>query len=93
MQQKSGNVAKLFLVATRLHNFCINEWLTSVDATDENIANQNATPDDVLAFTPSNVNEVTNIPGNLMMRDFLVQRVVAKQLQRPTFNVARNLVD
>ena len=57
------NTARVFLCATWLHNFCIDQGVVAMDATQ----NSNST-----RHVPSDVN-VTSIPGNLMMRDILLE--------------------
>jgi hypothetical protein len=43
-----------------------------------------------LSFLPSDVT-VTNIAGNSMMRDILLDRITNMALCRPQYNVARNV--
>jgi DDE superfamily endonuclease len=88
------NLGKLFMCATRLHNFCINERLLEQNISDNDIDLPRMLPDAVdeaLLRAPRQVNEeVASIRGNSIMRDILVQKVIAKNLTRPEYNRARN---
>jgi hypothetical protein len=89
LQLKLSNTAKLFLCATRLHNYCIDEWLdgnnTEGDGTTGGLFAEEA-----LDFLPSNTLAVNNVRGNSMMRDFLVEKVASNNLRRPIYNTERN---
>jgi DDE superfamily endonuclease len=84
MQVKLKNVGQVFLCATRLHNFCIDERVTKLDTTLD--CTDTA---DSYAYVPSDINAAT-IPGNSMIRDILVEEIAAMGLSRPAYNVQRN---
>lgn len=83
LQVKLKNAGKVFMCASRLHNFCINERLSQgIDATtmdDE---------DNVGVFIPSDPTET--VAGNSMMRDILVDQIYHSGLSRPAANRQRN---
>jgi hypothetical protein len=97
LQLRLKNVGKVFLCATRLHNFCINEGLLEDDQCLIPISRngegavagveENATE---LAFIPSIV-DVVAVQGNAMMRDFIVEKIKSNALPRPTHNLERNI--
>lgn len=93
LQLKLSNIAKLFLCATRLHNYCIDEWLVAGDNAEGNEITGGLRAEDALAFLPSNVLQVNNVRGNSMMRDFLVEKVASNNLRRPVYNTERNRDD
>ena len=84
LQMKVKNVGRVFLCATRLHNFCRDEVAklccnTNCETTDE-----------CCTFIPSDIN-VIETPGSSMMRDILVEEIAAFGLSRPVYNLQRNL--
>lgn len=101
LQVKLKYAGKVLLCVARLHNFCINEREFQVDpvgsgaAGPANFVDNNDNDDDnndeiPLSFLPSDVT-VTNIAGNSMMRDILLDRITNMALCRPQYNVARNV--
>jgi hypothetical protein len=100
LQVKLKYAGKVLLCVTRLHNFCINEREFQVDPAggpagppagyvddDDNDDDEDETP---ASFLPSDVT-VTNIAGNSMMRDLLLDKITNMALCRPQYNVARNV--
>lgn len=89
LQVELKNTGKLFLCATRLHNYCINEKLATGDATDPGIE-----ASETLAaggFLPSAAaGTVSSVRGNSMMRDILLERIESESLTRPAYNLHRN---
>jgi DDE superfamily endonuclease len=95
------NHGMLFMCATRLHNFCINERLLN-SSTLANGRLQVPIPDgpnEPLLVPPygeeeeiaeENVNEVHH---NSMMRQILLEKVISKNLVRPAYNLKRNRSD
>ena len=81
LQVRLKNVGKVFMCITRLHNFCINERcdFTNADEADDNSP----------AFIPSDVS-VTNIEGNSILRDIIVDELARRALGRPQYNRERN---
>jgi hypothetical protein len=78
------NVGKLFMCATRLHNFCINEGFDNGDSvSDDDAADVNSTP---LMNNPN----VVSVPGSLFMRNMLVAEIQSMSLTRPVYNLQRN---
>jgi hypothetical protein len=96
------HAGKLFLCVARLHNFCINERLLFAQhfrvggatspvgfAANDVDDDDNDNDETFTAFLPSDVT-VTNIPGNSMMRDILVEKITNMSLCRPEYNLERN---
>jgi hypothetical protein len=81
LQVKLKNVGKVFLCATRLHNYCMNEEFP--DSTS--ILSDN---EDLTFFTSDDT--VTAIKGNSMMREIVLQEITTMGLSRPMYNVQRN---
>ena len=80
LEVKLENIGPLFMSATQIHNFCINEKLLE----DGGVGNMVACMADgqlidELHYIPSSV-EVHPIRGNSMMRDFLVNKVRTNSL-------------
>ena len=76
------NATKLVVALTVLHNYCINEncndWFV------ENIADGH--PAD--GFLPSDTN-TANIPGNSILRDYIVDEIASAAVSRPAHNIVR----
>ena len=64
---------------TRLHNFCINEGCVGMVSSDDNLENE-------IGYIPSDIRK-TSIAGNSVLRDIIVQELMQRDLERPTFNV------
>lgn len=86
LQTSLKQSGKLFLCATRLHNFCINE--DNDVSTDINNMSR-VTGEEEFSFEPSDI-EGTTIQGTSMMRDILVDKIAEEGLTRPTYNLQRN---
>ena len=84
---KLKNVGRLFLCATRLHNFCIDNR-ESGHREKKNGTCESSTSK-LIPFIPSDI-RVASIPGNSMMRDVLVQEIASMVLARPVYNLERN---
>ena len=73
------NVGRVFLAITHLHNFCIDEGCT------ENYDEEESTSDTVVDWSDfSNVENLTYIRNNLVMRKYLVKYIFNLGLVRPT---------
>ena len=72
------NVGRVFMCITRLHNFCINEGYTSINSIEVNQGGYSV-------FMHSIVNEA-GIAGISVLRDIIVQELVQRGLERPSFN-------
>ena len=81
LQVRLKNVGKVFMCITRLHNFCINEG--------HNTANTDEANDNSPAFIPSDVS-VTNIAGNSILRDIIVDELARRALGQLQYNWERN---
>jgi hypothetical protein len=81
------NVGIVFMCATRLHNFCINEQSNTVDL--EASSNDEEEQEGNTAFMEADVN-VVSVPGNSIMRDLLLEEIAARALVRPSHNIRRN---
>jgi len=85
LQVQLKNVGKVFICATRLHNFCINEGdadsgLNSNAACDlTNIVH--TISDDIVTMT---------IPNNSIMREIVLEDIANLGLLRPAYNLERN---
>lgn len=77
------NAGRLYMCATRLHNFCINEAAGDDRSENPSSAGDNAT------FFPSNY-EVAPVLGNSTMRDILLEEIKERAIVRPTYNLERN---
>jgi hypothetical protein len=78
LQVKFKNIGKVFICATILHNFCINEG--------DDYNNNNKGMDDLdgmSSFIPSDIATIS-IQGNSMMRDILVDKIAHMGLLRPS---------
>jgi hypothetical protein len=83
MQVAMNNTGRVFMCATRLHNFCINE------AIDNGVAPSSSSEAGAAVFTPSSFTTVS-VQGNSMMRDILLQEITDMGLSRPAYNLERN---
>ena len=92
LQVRLKHVGRLFLCATRLHNYCINERLLHQEgegaqpappAGEDNIVQP-------LNYVPATI-QASSIPGNSMMRDRLVDKIKRENLRRPAYNMQRNI--
>ena len=84
LQIRLKNVGRLFMCATRLHNFCINEEFYNDDiVNDDDSADDNLTP---VMNDPS----VVSVPGSLFMRNVFVAEIQSMSLTRPVDNLQRN---
>jgi len=78
LQMSLKNVPKTFVCITRLHNFCINEGCANIVNADENFENE-------IGYIPSDITETT-IAGHSMLLNIIVQELMQRDLERPTFN-------
>jgi DDE superfamily endonuclease len=83
LQTRLKNTGRLFLCATRLHNFCINE---SDNAETYTTTNESGNDE---GYLPSDV-QATTIEGTSMIRDILVDRIASMGLSRPVYNLQRS---
>jgi DDE superfamily endonuclease len=84
LQMRLKNVGRLFMCATRLHNFCINEEFHDGDSvSDDDSADVNFTP---VMNNPS----VVSVPGSSFMRNIVVAEIQSMSLTRPVYNLQRN---
>jgi hypothetical protein len=81
LQVKLKNTGRVFMCATHLHNFCINEGV----ADDIPLSN-----DAEGAPYIQSDNSVTSLQGNSMMRDILVDEITRMGVVRPAYNLQRN---
>jgi hypothetical protein len=79
------NVGKVFICATILHNYCINEG----DDDNNNNGEGMNDLDGMSSFVPSDIATIS-IQGNSMMRDILVDKIADMGLSRPSYNLQRN---
>jgi len=63
---------------TRLHNFCINEGCVCIVNSEDSLEND-------VGYIPSDIREIS-IAGNSVLRDIIVQELMQRELERPTFN-------
>mmetsp|Transcript_1258 Transcript_1258/g.1799 ORF Transcript_1258/g.1799 Transcript_1258/m.1799 type:complete len:93 (+) Transcript_1258:1043-1321(+) len=75
------HVGRIFLRITRLHNFCTNEGYDV-----ENIEEGDG---DLTTFIPSDTS-VTEVEGNSLLQDIIVQELAQQSLGRPQHNLERN---
>jgi len=95
------NHGMLFMCATRLHNFCINERLLEQNGfllRGTAAAPPPDDPDEPLLVPPVGVEEEIAAPEQVdtvqhmsMMRQILLDKVIAKNLVRPAYNKAINI--
>ena len=97
VQCRLHNVGRLFMCATQLHNFCIDERLLELGINDRRGCPPTMIPDapgEELLHPPAAVVEdiapETPDTGNSVMRDLLVAKVIRKNLRRPVYNLMRN---
>ena len=88
LQVRLKNVGKVFLCASMLHNFCIDEG-SSLDDDDESSPAATDLEGGEVTFVPSSV-QVASVQGNSVMRDFLVEQIKSNALTRPAHNLRRN---
>jgi hypothetical protein len=88
LEIKLDNIGRVFLCATRLHNFCINEKLLEDEDPSIAYAAQGQSAQE-LHYVPSTI-EVSTVKGNSVMRDFLVNKIKSNSLRRPIYNTTRN---
>ena len=84
LQCSLKNAPRLFLCATRLHNFCINEG--QVVTPEEHEAEGQA----LLPPAYYHQQRGRSISGQSILRERVVEEVAAKGLFRPQHNIARN---
>jgi DDE superfamily endonuclease len=89
LQVELKHLGKLFMCATRLHNFCISEQLESGMADpllqqQQDIVRESGFLPSVAPLT------VTSVRGNSIMRDLLVEHIQSMALSRPAYNLRRN---
>jgi len=72
------NVGKVFMCITWMHNFCINEGCVNMGNVDDYLENE-------IGYIPYDISE-TSIAGHSVMRDIIVQKLMQRDLERPTFN-------
>ena len=94
LQLDLKNVGKLFMCCARLHNYVINERILrnndDVSVADPSASEEDHSGNNESTFLASDV-QVSTIPGNLIMRDILVQRISDLALVRPQYNLQRNI--
>ena len=89
---KLKHVVKIFLSATRLHNFCINENELSNEEEEGSSSSSEDFVNDyvrVLQYIPSDI-EISQIQGSSMIRDIIVEQIAGAGLRRPVYNLQRN---
>jgi len=79
LQMHLKNVGKVFMCITRLHNFCINEGCVNMGNVDDYLENE-------IGYIPSDISE-TSIAGHSVLRDIIVQELMQRDLERPTFSI------
>ena len=79
LQVRLKNVGKIFLCATRLHNFCIDQGEPSENSV-------NSLEDSI----PASTTPVANNRGNSEIRNLLVDKIRNEGYFRPGYNVDRN---
>ena len=89
LELKLDNIGPVFLCATRLHNFCINEKILEEGDTVLVACVADGQAGNVLQYVPSTL-EVTAVKGNSMMRDYLVNKLKSNNIRRPVYNCVRN---
>lgn len=102
VQCRLHNIGKLFMCASQLHNFCINERLLEEGAETIGSTSRRGQPPTMIPDAPDDVSLNPPVPvvediapetpdtGNLAMRDILVDKVIRKNLKRPMYNLMRN---
>jgi hypothetical protein len=84
LQIRLKNVGAVFMCATRLHNFCINEEKDkAVDLADDNNNDEEQQEYDTA------MENVVSVPGNSIMRQILLEEISCG-LVRPSHNTQRN---
>ena len=87
MQVRLKKVGKVFMCATRLHNFCINEGEA------DNVLTNDASHDIIEAVLAIPAQEnLSTIPSNSIMRDIVVEEIARMGLSRPVYNLERNRI-
>jgi hypothetical protein len=81
------NVGFVFMCATWLHNFCMNEQSGTVDL--EAGSNDEEEQEGKAPFMEADAN-VVSVPGNSIVRDLLLEEIAARALVRPSHNIQRN---
>jgi DDE superfamily endonuclease len=95
LQVRLKHVGRLFLCATRLHNFCIDERLLDEEETKGPVharaprAHDEADEQRPLCYVPSTI-KPSSIQGNSIMRDRLLAKIKRENLRRPAHNMQRN---
>jgi len=89
LEVKLENIGPLFLCATRLHNFCINQKILEEGETLLVACHTDGQPGNVLQYVPASL-EVTAVRGNSMLRDYLVKKLERNNIRRPVYNCVRN---
>lgn len=84
LQIRLKNVGRVFMCATRLHNFCINEHVVQntalVSVGEEEPLND---------YIPSDI-ALANVAGNSVLRDLVVAEIQQHCLTHPSQNIKRN---
>jgi len=78
LQVRLKNVGKVFMHITRLHNYCIIEGCVCIVNSQDSLENDGG-------YIPSDIREIS-IAGNSVLRDIIVQELMQRELERPTFN-------
>ena len=84
VQVKLRNLGKLFMCAAMLHNFCEDER----QCLPSDVAGPRDDTDATITFPLPN--PIQPVPGNSMMRDMLVEKVLQAGLMRTNVNLHRN---
>ena len=104
LSTKLKNVGLLFLCATRLHNYCLNERLLMLEEQgrqdEDAVAHPDADFEDDIDNTPlqqqyihsalPTAAEQEAMRGYSMMRDSIVRYVRVNNIRRPVYNQQRN---
>jgi hypothetical protein len=90
LQVKSKYAGKVLPCVTRLHNFCINEQEFQVDPAGPPAGHVD-NDHNAMKLWHHFYLTVTNIAGNSMMRNLLLDKITNMALCRPQYNVARNV--
>jgi len=78
LQMRLKNVGKVFMCITRLHNFCINKGCVNMGNIDDNLEID-------VGYIPYDISK-TSIAAHYVLCDILVQELMRRDLEWPTFN-------
>eukprot|EP00918_Siedleckia_nematoides_P073861 GHVU01161323.1.p1 GENE.GHVU01161323.1~~GHVU01161323.1.p1 ORF type:complete len:427 (-),score=21.48 GHVU01161323.1:63-1343(-) len=90
LQVKLRHVGKVVMCISRLHNYCINERLRLNNPLDDVEIEPVFTVDGrQLGYVPSDIS-VVSVPGNCVIREYIVSDITGTGIGRPTTNIVRN---